>query len=91
MPPTLTQLAEMAGVHPSHLLRAFRQQYHLTPGEFVRRLRIEEACRRLRSGQSTPLSVLALDLGFSDQSHFIRIFRSIVGVTPGAYRKMHPV
>lgn len=89
MPPTLTELADLAQVHPSHLLRAFRHHYHVTPGEFVRRLRIEEACRRLRTDPALSLSTLARDLGFADQSHFSRTFRKIVGSSPGSYRKSY--
>jgi AraC family transcriptional regulator len=81
----LTRLASIAGVHPTHLARAFRAHYGCTVGEFVRAQRIEDAKQHLRT--SRPLSEIALDLGFSDQSHFTRTFRRITGMTPAAYRR----
>jgi AraC family transcriptional regulator len=84
-PPGLGELADVAGVHPSHLLRAFRARQGCSPGEFVRRRRVAFACRRL-SDTRDPLAVIALAAGFSDQSHFCRTFRREMGITPAAYR-----
>jgi AraC family transcriptional regulator len=84
-PPGLGELAEAAGVHPSHLLRVFRARQGCSPGEFVRRRRVAFACRRL-SDTRDPLALIALASGFADQSHFCRVFRRQMGVTPAAYR-----
>jgi AraC family transcriptional regulator len=85
---SLDEVAEGIGVHPSHLSRVFQQQYHCTLGDYVRRLRIESACRQL-SASDTPLIDIALELGFSDQSHFCKTFKHLMGVTPVAFRKVH--
>lgn len=85
-PPSTEDLAAEAGVHPVHFTRVFRAYAGCTPGEYVRRRRIEWACERLRRSAAS-LSDVAQAAGFSDQSHFTRIFRRIVGVTPGAYRR----
>jgi AraC family transcriptional regulator len=85
-PPSTSVLAAEAGVHPVYFTRAFRAAAGCTPGEYVRRCRIEWACARLR-GSRAPLSDIAQSAGFADQSHFTRTFRRIVGVTPGVYRK----
>ena len=91
VPPTLTELSDLAGVHPSHLLRVFRQHYHMTPGAFVRQCRIDEACRRLRTATTAEpniaLGQLAQELGFADQSHFSRTFRALTGISPGTFRR----
>lgn len=84
---SLKEIGERVGIHPAHLARAFRQYYHCTVGDYVRSLRMEKARLELASTE-TPLSVLALSLGYSDQSHFATAFRRHTGIPPGQYRKM---
>ena len=67
--------------HPSGEPHANR-----SPGEYVRRLRVEIACQRLASSDM-PLAEIALAAGFSDQSHFTKTFRHYNGMTPGEYRR----
>jgi len=81
----LTQIAGEVGVHPVYLAAAFRRKFGMTVGEFVRRLRIEHACTELKK-EDLPLSTIALQAGFADQSHFSKVFRSYVGMTPREYR-----
>lgn len=85
--PSLAELAAIGGVHPVHLSREFRKHYDTTIGEFVRKRRIEHACRLL-SKTRTPLSEIALTCGFSDQSHFCAMFKSHTGLTPAKFRDM---
>lgn len=85
-PVALETIAEIAAVHPVHLARVFRQQYDCTIGEYVRRLRVEFARRRI-SNSNDSLNEIALAAGFTDQSHFARTFKTHTGVTPGEYRK----
>jgi len=84
----LAELAAHAGVHPVHLVRAFRQHAGVTPGGYQRRLRIESARHALATTR-IPLATLALEAGFSSQAHFTRMFHQLVGVTPAAYRRAH--
>ena len=84
-PQNLVGIAEAVGVHPVHLAREFRKKFHCTVGEFVRRLRVEYACRQL-SASDAPLAEIASTAGFSDQSHFCRIFKRMIGMTPAQYR-----
>ena len=79
------ELAIEAGVHPVHLAAVFRQFYHETMGEYVQKLRVAHASRLLVD-REIPLIEIAYEAGFSDQSHFTRIFKRLVGVTPGAFR-----
>ncbi len=85
-PPTLAELASSAGVHSVHLATTFRRHLRCTPGEYVRQRRVEFACRRLVTG--TPLVEIALDAGFAHQSHFCRVFKTVTGMTPTAYRQL---
>jgi AraC family transcriptional regulator len=84
--PALTEVAAVAGVHPSHLLRAFKEAFGETPFSRIRRLRLEWAASEM-TGQDTPLIDIAAAAGFADQSHFTREFRRYFRVTPAAYRR----
>jgi AraC family transcriptional regulator len=83
--PSLAELAGIAGVHPVHLSREFRKHYQSTIGEYIRKRRIEHASHLL-ANTSTPLSDIALQCGFSDQSHFCAMFKSHTGITPAKFR-----
>lgn len=83
--PTLSSLAQEAGVHPIYLARSFRKHYRCTVGEYVRRLRIETACREI-SGSGKSLSEIAAGSGFCDQSHFSNTFKRYTGMTPAQFR-----
>ena len=83
---TLTELADVAGVHRTHLVRAFRARYGVSVGVYVRRERIRWAARALRSTDAS-IAEIALEAGFADQSHFTRTFARHMGVPPGRYRR----
>jgi AraC family transcriptional regulator len=85
--PTLTELAETAGVHPVHLARTFRREYGVTVARYARGLRLDWAAQRLVEGDCA-LAEVAAQAGFADQSHFTRAFREYAGVTPGRYRAL---
>lgn len=80
-------VARIAGVHPVHLARVFRQKFGCTIGEYVRRLRVEFADRQI-SATETPLSEIALAAGFADQSHLNKTFKFFFGRTPAEHRKI---
>lgn len=84
--PTTEELATEVDVHPVHLAAVFRKFQNQTIGEYVQTLRIKHASELLLNIE-TPLSDIALQTGFSDQSHFTRIFKRVTGTTPGVYRK----
>ncbi|HKS26755.1 MAG TPA: AraC family transcriptional regulator [Pyrinomonadaceae bacterium] len=83
---TLSLIAEAVGAHPVYLAREFRHRYHCTVGEYVRRLRIQSACREMASSDAT-IAEIASAAGFFDQSHFSRTFKRLTGTTPAEYRK----
>lgn len=84
--PPVAELAALAGVHASQLLRAFRRHHGSTVANYVRRRRIERA-REAIATSDRPLAVIAIDAGFSDQPHFTRVFRATFGETPGQYAR----
>jgi AraC family transcriptional regulator len=83
---TLDEIAQAAGIHPDRLCHGFREQYGCSVGEYVRRLRVEFACRQLATSDA-PLVEIALAAGFVDQSHFGKIFKRRMGMTPAAFRQ----
>lgn len=83
---SLDQIANVAGLSKSTLLRAFTKSKGLTPYRYLETIRIEEAKKLLEQG-SPPIEV-AMRTGFSDQSHFSHYFNQFIGVSPGVYRTM---
>lgn len=80
--------ARVAGLSPSQFNRRFRALFGTTPREYLLRVRVNAACRFLETTGWTVARV-ALETGFFDHSHFTRIFRRLMGLTPATYRKMH--
>lgn len=87
-PLTLSELAKTAGVHPSHLAQVFREHYRCALGEFIRRIRVERAIEQMADPDAS-LSDISLATGFSDQSHFSRVFKRVTGMTPAQYRRLN--
>ncbi len=84
---TLEKIGLQVGIHPVHLATIFRQKFNCTVGEYTRRLKIEYACRQISSGK-LPFIEIALNAGFGDQSHFSKVFKRHVGMTPNEYKKL---
>jgi AraC family transcriptional regulator len=85
-PPSLMELAIIAGVTPTHVCHAFKSHVGMSIGEYVRRVRIAWAAEQLRLTEQ-PLSAIAMAAGYSDQSHFTRESRRLLGARPSEYRK----
>jgi AraC-like DNA-binding protein len=84
---TLKQLSKDVNIHPAYLSREFSKYFdNLSFGEYLRKLRIEKAIEYLDTG-SYSLTKIAYLTGFSDQSHFTRIFKKHTGQNPSVYRK----
>jgi AraC family transcriptional regulator len=81
-----TDLAQVAQLSASHFTRAFKETFGETPIGYVARQRMRYAQDlMLRSGEC--LSQIALTCGHCDQSHFTRVFRRKVGMSPRAWRR----
>ncbi|WMW63936.1 AraC family transcriptional regulator [Nitratidesulfovibrio liaohensis] len=84
-PVRLDDLARLAGRSRCHLLRMFQQATGLSPHAYQTQLRVEAAKGLLAAGHS--ISHVAAETGFSDQSHFSRVFRDLTGATPRQYQQ----
>ena len=84
-PLSLSLVAEFVGVHPIYLANSFRQYYHMSVGEYIRRCRVNFACRKITTSNDSLVDI-ALAAGFSNQSHFSRVFKQVTRMTPATYR-----
>lgn len=81
----LADLAAVAGMSPHYFVELFRASTGQTPHQFVLAQRIGRA-RGLLSDRALSVLEVALLVGFSDSSHFTKVFRRMVGATPSRYR-----
>ncbi len=85
---SMTDIAEACNLSRSYFIKAFRQTVGTTPHRWLLEQRVQKAQELLRvPGQS--ITDIALLCGFADQAHLTRVFTSVVGVSPGAWRKVH--
>ncbi|MBV9377098.1 MAG: helix-turn-helix transcriptional regulator [Alphaproteobacteria bacterium] len=82
---TLTDLASVACLSPSHFSRSFKQAVGVGPQRYITRRRLERAKTLMRRTKE-PLALIAQETGFADQSHLTSAFRREIGVTPGNFR-----
>ena len=82
---SLEQLSNLVNLKSLRLLRVFRKAFGLPPHAYLVQVRVTEAKKLLAMGMS--IVDVAIETGFSDQSHLHRHFKRIVGVTPGQYVK----
>jgi AraC family transcriptional regulator len=85
-PCRLGTLADELDLHRVHLATTFRRVTGYSVGDYVRQCRLRCARARLHDVRAS-LSSIALDAGFSDQSHFTRTFKRFVGMTPTEFRR----
>lgn len=84
-PIAIGELSEIACLSPSYFRRAFKESTGCAPHAYITQLRIERS-KTLMRDTADSLSQIAAACGLSDQSHFSRVFRRIVGPTPRQWR-----
>jgi AraC-like DNA-binding protein len=84
---TLSEVAAVAGVTVSHLVRSFSRVVGLPPKSYHAQLRLARARRLLAEGKSA--TWVAYECGFADQSHLSRRFKECYGLTPGAFQTQY--
>lgn len=84
---SLKEISKTLNVHPTYLSREFSRYFDdFSFGDYIRKLRIEKALHLLDNSNHS-LAEIAYLTGFSDQSHFTRIFKKVTGKNPSEYRK----
>ncbi|MOA13355.1 Regulatory protein SoxS [compost metagenome] len=86
-PLRLEDIGKAAGLSTSYLIRAFKQQFGLTPHGYLLDQRVQYARAQLRRGRL--IAEVALEAGFADQAHLQRAFKRHLAATPGHYRSAH--
>lgn len=80
---SLEELCQITGFSKSYLLRSFTKQKGISPYRYLETIRIDKAKKLLQNGMK-PIYV-AMETGFSDQSHFTNFFKNLIGLTPRQY------
>ena len=83
---TLNELATMVDMSKYYFLRLFKQSMGITPHQYLIKQRMKKAKQLLQQGKLSIIEVAA-ECGFSNQSHFAKVFHKNIGITPRAYRK----
>ncbi len=83
---SLSELADIANLSPSHFSSLFKTKTGISPGEYLIRLRMEKASHLLTTSQLSIKEVMAL-VGYDTRSNFVRHFRKYFDVAPSEYRK----
>jgi AraC-like DNA-binding protein len=83
----LKAVSKELSLNPNYISREFSKYFDsLSFGEYIRKMRVEKAMDYLHKGGYT-LAEVAYLTGFSDQSHFIRVFKKHLGMTPSEYKR----
>ncbi|MBT9370870.1 AraC family transcriptional regulator [Rhizobium sp. CSW-27] len=84
---SIPEMAACVGLSESWFASAFKQTTGKTPLQWQMSRRLEQ-CRHLLKASDLSIAQIAAQMGFSDQAHFTRSFRQVVGQTPAAWRRM---
>lgn len=85
----LSTMSSALSLSPGHLSREFSKYFDsLSFGEYIRKMRVDKSKELLDANQHT-LAEIAYLTGFSDQSHFIRVFKRNTGITPSEYKRIY--
>jgi len=82
---SLNEISRQANLSKYHFLRMFRQQFGITPHQYIINCRVNRAREAIDLGAC--LDDVVFDYGFSDLSHFNRRFKPIFGMTPRQYQQ----
>ncbi len=86
---SLQQIAAVAHLTPQAFCRYFKKHTRKTYTAFLNEIRINEACKRLISGNGSSITGIAYETGFNNAVNFNRVFKKVHGKSPGQYLKAY--
>ena len=84
---SLDQIADYAGLSKYYLCKEFRHKFGISPGKYIRTLRLDEACSLLSTRPDFSLQDIALQVGYANDNYFGKVFKAAKGISPDQYRK----
>ena len=84
---SLTDMAEQLSLSPFHFARLFKNSLGLSPHQYVLQNRIERAKQLITVSGKLSLTEISVRVGFFDQTHFTKVFKRVVGITPNTFLK----
>lgn len=84
----LEKFIEIAGKSQEHLTRCMKKYYHVTPTEYINKIRLEQTTILLETTDDSILDIM-LECGFNNVSHFNQLFKKNYGLTPSRYRALN--
>lgn len=85
---TISTLAAIAHMHPTHFIRYFKKETGQTPGDYISQRKMERA-KYLLGSTELQICEISEQLGFYDTMHFSKTFKKRYSLSPTAYRKMY--
>ncbi|MBN1377902.1 MAG: helix-turn-helix transcriptional regulator [Gammaproteobacteria bacterium] len=82
---TLESLSSLTHYSSYHFAHLFKKSFGIAPHQYLIKCRIEKA-KQLLKDTNMNIAQITLEIGYENQSHFTKLFKQMVGVTPGAYR-----
>lgn len=83
----ISQLAELLNIHEGYLYRIFKEYMHVTPNEYLTRLRIEKA-KMLLTRTDIPIVEISDYVGINSRQYFTYLFKKYTSITPSKYRSL---
>ncbi len=84
---TLEEVAEFVHLSPAYFSSIFKKVTNISFVQYLNNVRVEES-KYLLLNTDYSITDIAFSVGFEDQSYFCRVFRKVIGISPGQYKKM---